>query len=177
MCVYLFAPSRGQPLCFSLWINNSATLGKIKTFKFSGIVVRRDGGRPFSNSKLDLIEFPCILPHPPLSILNGHNEINSLKDRSEALALTVGPLWDQIVLILLAIMRLAVCSGLQLTPWAPYGPWIVTETGQSLRRTDRPLRAFCSITDPLSNVRERRALISTKNEVMWSILLNKLSYI
>ena len=35
MCVYLFAPSRGQPLCFSLWINNSATLGKIKTFKYS----------------------------------------------------------------------------------------------------------------------------------------------
>ena len=35
MCVYLFAPSRGQPLCFSLWINNSATLGKIKTFKWS----------------------------------------------------------------------------------------------------------------------------------------------
>ena len=33
MCVYLFAPSRGQPLCFSLGINNSATLGKIKTFK------------------------------------------------------------------------------------------------------------------------------------------------
>ena len=33
MCVYLFAPSRGQPLCSSLWINNSATLGKIKTFK------------------------------------------------------------------------------------------------------------------------------------------------
>ena len=33
MCVYLFAPSRGQLLCFSLWINNSATLGKIKTFK------------------------------------------------------------------------------------------------------------------------------------------------
>ena len=33
MCVYLFAPSRGQPLCFSLRINNSATLGKIKTFK------------------------------------------------------------------------------------------------------------------------------------------------
>ena len=32
--LYLFAPSRGQPLCFSLWINNSATLGKIKTFKF-----------------------------------------------------------------------------------------------------------------------------------------------
>ena len=36
MCVYLFAPSRGQPLCFSLWINNSATLGKIKTFKSIG---------------------------------------------------------------------------------------------------------------------------------------------
>ena len=34
MCLYLFAPSRGQPLCFSLSINNSATLGKIKTFKF-----------------------------------------------------------------------------------------------------------------------------------------------
>ena len=33
MCVYLFAPSRGQPLCFSLCLNNSATLGKIKTFK------------------------------------------------------------------------------------------------------------------------------------------------
>ena len=33
MCVYLFAPSKGQPLCFSLGINNSATLGKIKTFK------------------------------------------------------------------------------------------------------------------------------------------------
>ena len=33
MCIYLFAPSRGQPLCFSLWINNSGTLGKIKTFK------------------------------------------------------------------------------------------------------------------------------------------------
>ena len=33
MCVYLFAPSRGQPLSFSLCINNSATLGKIKTFK------------------------------------------------------------------------------------------------------------------------------------------------
>ena len=24
---------QGQPLCFSQWINNSATLGKIKTFK------------------------------------------------------------------------------------------------------------------------------------------------
>ena len=34
MCVYLFAPSRGQPLCFSLWINNSATLGKTKSFQW-----------------------------------------------------------------------------------------------------------------------------------------------
>ena len=33
MCVCLLAPSRGQPLCFSLWINNSATLGKTKTFQ------------------------------------------------------------------------------------------------------------------------------------------------
>ena len=33
ICAYLFAPSRGQPLCFSLWISNSATLGKIKTFQ------------------------------------------------------------------------------------------------------------------------------------------------
>ena len=32
MCVYLFAPSRGQPLCFSLCLK-FATLGKIKTFQ------------------------------------------------------------------------------------------------------------------------------------------------
>ena len=37
MCIYLFAPSRGQPLCFSLWINNSATLGKIKTFQQTNV--------------------------------------------------------------------------------------------------------------------------------------------
>ena len=43
MCVYLFAPSRGQPLCFSLWINNSATLGKIKTLKSNPICYVRAG--------------------------------------------------------------------------------------------------------------------------------------
>ena len=38
MCVYLFAPSRGQPLCFSLRINNSDTLGKIKTFQLKALI-------------------------------------------------------------------------------------------------------------------------------------------
>ena len=50
MCVYLFAPSRGQPLCFSLCKNNSATLGKIKTFKIYYI-------RYLNQAEDDLIDF------------------------------------------------------------------------------------------------------------------------
>ena len=37
----LDASSRGQPLCFSLLFNNSATLGKIKTFQFYTSVYER----------------------------------------------------------------------------------------------------------------------------------------
>ena len=42
MSVYLFAPSREQPLCFSLWINNSATLGKIKTVQLNELIIKKN---------------------------------------------------------------------------------------------------------------------------------------
>ena len=55
MCVYLFAPSRGQPLCFSLWINNSATLGKIKTFKINTL--------PFHSALTTKLIIKSNIPH------------------------------------------------------------------------------------------------------------------
>ena len=42
MCICLFASSKVQPFCFSLWFYNSATLGKIKTFQLTKQVISRD---------------------------------------------------------------------------------------------------------------------------------------
>ena len=73
MCVYLFAPSRGQPLCFSLWVlsylgrGGKYLLEKETWFRLCPCWVRRILEHIFSSALESLDEFGSFTMTTPRS--------------------------------------------------------------------------------------------------------------